>query len=92
MLVAEKLDWKELIIAVFLINYIFLAFVLCILLLYVQWTSVHLFVHYTYNFIFILYSPCYMSSNEVGMESMAGKAGQDVKWQMFRSQGTLRSI
>jgi hypothetical protein len=30
-------------------------------------------------FFFIIYTPCYASSDEKGIESAAGKTGQDIK-------------
>jgi hypothetical protein len=31
------------------------------------------------GFIWIIYTPCYVSSDEKGIESAAGKTGQDIK-------------
>jgi hypothetical protein len=47
-------------------------------------------------FFLIIYTPCYISSDEKGIESAAGKTGQDIKYQIkwlglsMRLLGTLR--
>jgi hypothetical protein len=33
-------------------------------------------------YFWIIKTPCYVSSDEKGIESAAGKTGQDIKWQI----------